>query len=89
MTIDPQEFGELKATTKSIGDGIGRIETMLTDHVQVTRDTHRNLYTKVDKAHERVDDVKQELSGIKGKIAVFTALVGAAWAYVMKLITGE
>lgn len=86
--ISPEEFGEVKANTNHCKDGIQRIENLIGDHLKNYREDLRDLHGKADKAHERIDDVKQSYAKDKGFLYGAIAVVSAVWTWILNVLTG-
>jgi len=85
MTIDPQEFGEMKANIEVCKQGIEDIKTIFGDHLQNYREDIKDLHSKGDKSNQRIDIVKQEYAKDKGKAIGFLAVMSALWAIISVL----
>ncbi len=73
------QFGKVIAGLENFGKGIERIETALNTHISNTRGDIKDLHAKGDRAHDRIDEVKEEYAGDKGKQKGFLIAISLIW----------
>jgi hypothetical protein len=72
----------LDTNTEHMKEGINELKESMKTQAQNTRETFINIYGKIEKNDEKIDEVEKDFRGHKGKITGFAAAITAFWTVI-------
>jgi len=95
MSIDPQEFGEMKQLTKTCAEGINEIKTMFKDHMKRDSAIKDRLFDKVSEntklangAHIKIEKEKSERQSERKAVKWVVGIISGLVALVVSIVKG-